>query len=1241
MNAKSDDETVLDNHADATFPVGDADATLPAGDGDATLPVCAGDVTIPDLEELQEAQNDVALDWKVGDTILGLYEVLPVNEDGDEYHAGGFGKVYKVHHKTWNTDLAVKTPHAEVFQTEAQKQNFISECQAWIELGLHPHIASCYYVRELGGVPRIFAEYVDGGSLKDWVVSGLLYEGSQEESVKHVLDIAIQFAWGLYYAHEQGMIHQDVKPQNVMMTKSGEAKVVDFGLARAKAASGARNDVAAENGGTILVKSGGYTPAYCSPEQQNGKELTRRTDIWSWAVSVLEMFTGERMWADGIVAGIACDDYIADARITVPENAANLLRQCFKENEAERPRTMKEVADTLIQVYEEMSTETYPRDWAEGASDSADSLNNHALSYLDLGEADNAEKLWDKALALDSQHLGSVYNRGLLLWRTGRISDMELMHQLGEIKTGYSDSWLYNYLLGLVHIERSDADSAIEVLGEAVAQSKDNKDVYRALKSAEAGKNTWSKCLRTLSGHESTVNSVTISLDNRYALTGSRDASLKLWDISTGTCLRTFNGHESVVNSVAISADASYALSGSGDETLKLWDLSSGKCLRTLRGHTDDVNSVAISADARYALSGGWDKTMKFWDLSTGKCLHSFKGHLKEINAIAMSADACYALSGDWNGTLRTRNLSSGERLQSFRGHTDRVLSVAVSAEWRCALSGSEDKTLKLWDISTGKCLRNFNGNTEKVNSVAISADGRYALSGGWQKRMKLWDVSTGKCLRTLGEHTDWSNSVAISADGRYAISGSTDTIAKLWKIENSNIMASWHISKPESGSDVITREAQFEKYINQAEQMCRRGNFLDAVKLIKFAKALPGCQRLKQTRDAWAALYRLLPKRRFENNWEILRLIGHKDFVISVAISADNRYALSGSRDKTLKLWDISTGKCLHTFEGHTGWVNSVDISADGRYALSGSYDKTLKLWDTSTGECLGTFKGHEASVESVALCEDMRYALSGSRDETLKLWDISTGKCLRTFKGHEGDLPSATTLSIDGRYVLFRSHNRTLKLWDIFTGECLRTFDGHADWVYSIALREDVRYALSGSRDKTLKLWDVSTGKCLRTFEGHTGWVHSIALSADGRYVLSGSEEGMLKLWDIITGECLRTFEGHTETVESVAISADGRYALSGSQDFTIRIWELMWEVEEKEQADWDDGARLYLQKFLQLHQPDNKRNPLKNKVKPVWTEEEFKKLMTELGYRGYGWLRKEGVRTKLEQMRDNGKY
>ena len=290
--------------------------------------------------------------------------------------------------------------------------------------------------------------------------------------------------------------------------------------------------------------------------------------------------------------------------------------------------------------------------------------------------------------------------------------------------------------------------------------------------------------------------------------------------------------------------------------------------------------------------------------------------------------------------------------------------------------------------------------------------------------------------------------------------------------------------------------------------------------------------------------------------------------------------------------------------------------------------------------GCCMRTFTGHTRSIWSVCLSTDERWVLSGGDDQTMRLWEIASGQCLCIFTGHESRV-NAVCLSVDGRWALSGSGNaqkdrnkdNTVRLWEVATGRCLRTFTGHTSEVTSVCLSTDGRWALSGSDDKTIRLWEVATGRCLRTFTDHAAGVTSACLSSDGRWVLSGSEDQTVRLWETSTGRCLRTFTGHTKEVTSVYLSGDGRWALSGSEDETMRLWELDWELEAHNPADWDTGALPYLELFLTLHSPH--AGMLKHRGKPIWNEQDFQDLIRQLQYVGYGWLRPEGVRRKLEEM------
>ncbi|MGB8293955.1 MAG: WD40 repeat domain-containing protein, partial [Polyangia bacterium] len=290
--------------------------------------------------------------------------------------------------------------------------------------------------------------------------------------------------------------------------------------------------------------------------------------------------------------------------------------------------------------------------------------------------------------------------------------------------------------------------------------------------------------------------------------------------------------------------------------------------------------------------------------------------------------------------------------------------------------------------------------------------------------------------------------------------------------------------------------------------------------------------------------------------------LEGHTGWVTAVAALPDGKRALSGSEDKTLRLWDLETGQCLRTLDGHTASVTAVAVSP-GKHALSGGKDNTFKLWDLETGQCLRTMEGHTDVVLAVAPLPDGKRAISGSWDKTLKLWDLETGQCLRTLEGHTGWVKAVAALP-DGKSAISGSGDKTLKLWDLETGQCLRTLEGHTNYVEAIAPSSDGKRVLSGSEDRTIKLWDIETGQCLRTLQGHhAGHVTAVVLLPDGNRALEAAEaqghDNTLKLWDLETGQCLGALEGHTSDVLAIAPLPDGKRALSGGYDRTLKLWDL----------------------------------------------------------------------------------
>ena len=286
--------------------------------------------------------------------------------------------------------------------------------------------------------------------------------------------------------------------------------------------------------------------------------------------------------------------------------------------------------------------------------------------------------------------------------------------------------------------------------------------------------------------------------------------------------------------------------------------------------------------------------------------------------------------------------------------------------------------------------------------------------------------------------------------------------------------------------------------------------------------------------------------------------LEGHNRNVIAVAVTPDGQHAVSASRDQTLKVWDLESGRELRTLTGHTDSVRAVAVTPDGRRAVSASADKTLKVWELESGRELGTLTGHAGGVYTVAVTADGQRAVSASSDQTLKVWDLGTGRELRTLHGHT-DVVNAVAVTPDGHYTVSASSDRTLRVWDMGIGRELRTLHSHTDVVNAVAVTPDGQYAVSASSDQTLKVWELASGRELAPLTGHSDLINAVAMTPDGQCAVSASRDQTLMVWKLGSGRDLQTHIFHSESVNAVAVTPDGQRAVSASDDHTLKIWEL----------------------------------------------------------------------------------
>ncbi|WP_414514958.1 protein kinase domain-containing protein [Nostoc sp. PCC 9305] len=286
--------------------------------------------------------------------------------------------------------------------------------------------------------------------------------------------------------------------------------------------------------------------------------------------------------------------------------------------------------------------------------------------------------------------------------------------------------------------------------------------------------------------------------------------------------------------------------------------------------------------------------------------------------------------------------------------------------------------------------------------------------------------------------------------------------------------------------------------------------------------------------------------------------LQGHENSVLSVAISPDGKTIASSGDDRTIKLWNLATGKLIASLNGHFQQVNVVVISPDGKLLVSASDDNTIKIWNLATRKQIRTLIGHSDSVHALAISADSETLVTGSDDNTIKIWDLATGEQIRTLAGHTFWVRSVA-ISPNGVILASGSFDKTIKIWNLAKGYPIRTLEGNSQTVTTVAISPNGKTLASASRDRTIKLWNLATGRELRTLAGHGNTVTSVAFSADGKIIASGSRDRTIKLWNTATGEEILTLAGHTNTVTSVTFTPDGKTLVSGSEDNTIKIWRL----------------------------------------------------------------------------------
>ena len=305
---------------------------------------------------------------------------------------------------------------------------------------------------------------------------------------------------------------------------------------------------------------------------------------------------------------------------------------------------------------------------------------------------------------------------------------------------------------------------------------------------------------------------------------------------------------------------------------------------------------------------------------------------------------------------------------------------------------------------------------------------------------------------------------------------------------------------------------------------------------------------------------------------WNLQQTIAaHSDWVRCLSFTPDGTKLVSGSFDKTIKLWQLATGTALQTLKDHQKGVFALAVSADGKLLASGSWDELIKLWDLETGTLLENLTQHQASVRSLAISPDSKTLISGSFDCTIVLWNLPDGKVATTLTDTEPI--AAIALSTDGQLLASTGDNGIVKIWSLASGLAIAASSGNEHCIGSLAIDPDGQTIAAGTVNGYIVLWQIHQRddappqiELTQTIKAHAGQINACLFSPDGQYLITGSVDGKAKVWYRGEDRCFRDkarsiLKGDPgRSVMSVAIAPHSQSIAIGGADGTIQVWERM---------------------------------------------------------------------------------
>ncbi|PKO13051.1 MAG: hypothetical protein CVU39_21175 [Chloroflexi bacterium HGW-Chloroflexi-10] len=683
---------------------------------------------------------------------------------------------------------------------------------------------------------------------------------------------------------------------------------------------------------------------------------------------------------------------------------------------------------------------------------------------------------------------------------------------------------------------------------------------------------------KVLKEHQSAITCLDISSadkdgKNHLAISGSKDGTIRLWNLDQFTCLKVLEGHTGAIKAVNLSDDGQWACSLAEDDTLKVWNVTQGKCVYTFAENIHGTRAAAISSNGNL-VAFDRNKNILILDWKRKAIVRTLSGQLNWVKALSMSTKLVSTLDGGREGIIKVWDIQDGRCIRTFI-HEGGLITARMNSSQALLFSGSTSGVIKTWSLA-----HNETGNTEAESrshkKLLVSEDKCKVLASAADGEMAVYEAKSGKRLMRSVRHIGEISTMAVTPDGDHLVTGGEDGALLVWNLQNGERVLRLSIHpKAVLGVNINSAGDRSISFSFDEFAICDLpgSRCLHIIPEKVFAAAF-----LPHTEQAFTVSGNAIQLWDLEQGLCVKTIQTNCPEGRHAVVSSDGKQVTIAANDGEITVWDLANAKCLHKFNCGLKNIRVLALSPDDKRIALGAESK-IEVWKVTGGDNKPIRSVRGYAIHSLEFHPAGDRLISGSEDGSINELNLSTGNSIKIIK----DIISlrACRIAPDRLQMITTCKNRqNIQVWDLNKGEIIHSFEtlfnrSYVDLpIHWLSPDGEALLVFSGNKDRRsdneIHIYDLNKGLFTGSLKGHSDWIHSLAFVPGTQCLLSSSADGTLRLWNWVTGVELSQASGLASPPLHLLPLENGEQALAFCKDNSmlrvdLRANKILWSHQD----------------------------------------------------------------------------